>query len=68
MYEWMECSMNGGLGGWMDGRKTDIDKQVIWRVLLPPGKDLWRVGDQGVRLQHATTGKILTVTRCCSAF
>ena len=23
-------------------------------------------GDQGVRLQHASTGKILTVTRCSS--
>ena len=34
--------------------------------MLPPGEDVWRIGDQGVRLQHASTGKILTVTRCSS--
>ena len=44
-------------------------KQVIWRVLLPPGEDLWRLGgNQGVRLQHVTTGKILTVTRFFDIF
>ena len=43
-----------------------LKKQEIWTVLLPPGDDVWRIGDQGVRLQHASTGKILTVTRCSS--
>ena len=43
-----------------------LKKQEIWTVLLPPGEDVWRIGDQGVRLQHASTGKILTVTRCSS--
>ena len=38
--------------------------QVIWRVILPPGEDFWRVGmETGVRLQHVSTGKYLTVTR-----
>ena len=51
----------------MDEWIEDKDKkQVIWRVLLPPGENLWMVGGQAVKLQHATTGKILTVTRCCS--
>ena len=58
---WMDCWM---IDLEMDGKRTKIDEQVIWRILLPPGEELWRVGGQPVRLQHATSGKILTVTRC----
>ena len=33
---------------------------------MPSGENEWRVGGAGVRLEHVTTGKILTVTRCSS--
>ena len=65
---WVDCWMNEEKEGWMNGYQTKIDKQVIWRVLLDPGEELWRVGGQGVRLQHVTTGKILTVTRSVLLF
>ena len=57
--------MDGWMNGWIVGKiYGNTHKQVIWKVLLPPGEDLWRLGgNQGVRLQHVTTGKILTVTR-----
>ena len=51
---------------WMDENEKakHIPCQVVWRVILPPGEEFWRVGsDAGVRLQHVTTGKFLTVTR-----
>ena len=39
--------------------------QVIWRVILPPGEDFWRVGPAsgGVKIQHVNTGKFLSVTK-----
>ena len=39
--------------------------QVIWRVILPPGEDFWRVGpaSSGVKIQHVNTGKFLSVTK-----
>ena len=39
--------------------------QVIWRVILPPGEDFWRLGGagNGVKIQHVNTGKFLTVTK-----
>ena len=39
--------------------------QVIWRVILPPGEDFWRLGSAsaGVKIQHVNTGKFLSVTR-----
>jgi len=40
-----------------------MEPDVVWRVILPPGENFWRVGSEtGVRLQHVTTGKLLTVT------
>ena len=62
--------MDGWMNGWIVGKiYGNTHKQVIWRVLLPPGEDLWRLGgNQGVRLQHVTTGKILTVTRFFDIF
>ena len=39
--------------------------QVIWRVILPPGEDFWRLGSAsgGVKIQHVNTGKFLSVTK-----
>ena len=39
--------------------------QVIWRVILPPGEDFWRMGPAsgGVKIQHVNTGKFLSVTK-----
>ena len=39
--------------------------QVIWRVILPPGEDFWRLGGAsgGVKIQHVNTGKFLSVTK-----
>jgi len=41
-----------------------MEPEVIWRVILPPGEDFWRVGPAsgGVKIQHVNTGKFLSVT------
>ena len=61
----MEPDVSGcWIDRWMDEKTKNIPHQVVWRVILPPGEEFWRVGsDAGVRLQHVTTGKFLTVTR-----
>ena len=39
--------------------------QVVWRVLLPPGQDLWRVGDQGGTFENVQRCFWCWASCCC---